>query len=80
MRLMESLLVLNVFEGTTDSCVDGWSLKGEVKRGHVDQNQGFRIHELGRRVLPLSRGEAVSGWLFLAVGNLVLVTLNLRHL
>lgn len=32
MRLMESLLVLNVFEGKTDGCVDGSSLKGEGKK------------------------------------------------
>lgn len=80
MRLTKSLLALNTFEGKTDRCVGGWSLKGEIKRGHENPNQGSWMHELGRRALPLSREEVVLRWLFLAIGYLVLVTVNLRHL
>lgn len=79
MELVKSLSVLNMFEGKTYRRVGGWGLKGEIKRGHEDPHQGFWMHELGRRALPLSRRQAVSGRLILATGNLVLVTVNLRH-
>lgn len=50
-----------LFEGKSDRCMDGWSLKGGIKIGQEDKNQGFWMQELGKRETPLGRREVAWG-------------------
>ena len=43
----KSPLSLNMFEGKTDTCVDKWNVKAEIKEH--DKKQSFWIGELRRR-------------------------------